>query len=348
MAKGFNAGTLVFTENGFVPIENVKIGDRVLTHKRRFKPVLGVNVTEGPTIQIKSSATYDVYAGEEQEIYISSFNRVWANYKRSWDRIFSDFYWVPTRDLVTTTNFVISTTAEHNIEEKGDNIFWKFVGRYTGDGWYRHDKRKGRKNSYMYYVIICCAKDERNELIDLFNALGYHYNITEKRTVLQFRITRQELWEKISLIGSGAFNKIIHPWLWNESREHQRAYIQGYYDSDGHYEESRNVYNISSVSKKAIYGVKQLVSEVEPVAVPQITCCHRPPTCIIEGRVVNQRDSLTARWKTDLRKQDHNFQRDNYLYQQIRKLIPSDNKQLYSLQVKDDESYTVDTIIVRS
>lgn len=33
----FPPGTLVLTENGYIPIENVKIGMRVLTHKGRWK-----------------------------------------------------------------------------------------------------------------------------------------------------------------------------------------------------------------------------------------------------------------------------------------------------------------------
>jgi hypothetical protein len=36
----FTAGTEVLTENGYIPVENVSKGDKVLTHKNRFMPVL--------------------------------------------------------------------------------------------------------------------------------------------------------------------------------------------------------------------------------------------------------------------------------------------------------------------
>ena len=38
----FVAGTLVLTDRGYIPIEDVKVGDMVLTHKNRYQKVLRV------------------------------------------------------------------------------------------------------------------------------------------------------------------------------------------------------------------------------------------------------------------------------------------------------------------
>ena len=38
----FQADTMVFTDKGYVPIQDIKIGDMVLTHKGNYKPVVAV------------------------------------------------------------------------------------------------------------------------------------------------------------------------------------------------------------------------------------------------------------------------------------------------------------------
>lgn len=48
----FEAGTLVYTEQGFKPIEDVCVGDKVLTHKGRFKPVLNIGGKVADTVEL--------------------------------------------------------------------------------------------------------------------------------------------------------------------------------------------------------------------------------------------------------------------------------------------------------
>ena len=350
MVKGFNEEVLVFTTEGYTPIKDIKIGDMVLTHKGRFKPVLSINKSVGKTVQIKSSTSYEVFAGEDQEVFISTMSHKYVKHGVSLKRTFSSPYFKPLANLEVTLDFVLSNYNRYpSIDVKENANFWKFIGRYTGDGWYQNNRRAGRINSYVYNVFICCAKNEKEELINLFENMKYPYGITEKPTTFQFRIMRKELLDKIKLIGKGAFNKRVHPWLWNESYKNKKCYINGYQDADGFFDAKRGYNNITTISKQLAYGIKYLISEVYPQAVPLITYCKRPSRYTIEGREVNQHNTLTIRWKNEIRKQDKNFQKDGHLYQQIRKLIP-DNVQriLYSLDVKEDKSYTVDSIIVRS
>lgn len=46
----FAAGTMILTADGFRPIEDVQVGDRVLTHLGRWRPVTGVMSREAPEI----------------------------------------------------------------------------------------------------------------------------------------------------------------------------------------------------------------------------------------------------------------------------------------------------------
>ena len=57
----FDANTLVKTENGFIKIKDVKVGDKVLTHKNRWKPVVNTIITETNTeMTIYSSAAMPI------------------------------------------------------------------------------------------------------------------------------------------------------------------------------------------------------------------------------------------------------------------------------------------------
>lgn len=69
----FVAGTLVLTSRGYVPIEDVKVGDLVFTHKNRWKKVLRTGSKESETyvlkgnsgsVQIETTANHPFYALE--------------------------------------------------------------------------------------------------------------------------------------------------------------------------------------------------------------------------------------------------------------------------------------------
>ncbi len=53
MDECFPAGTLILTKKGMMNIEDIQIGDEVLTHKRRWRPVLNNFIRERPTVVLK-------------------------------------------------------------------------------------------------------------------------------------------------------------------------------------------------------------------------------------------------------------------------------------------------------
>ena len=41
--NGFKSGTLITTDKGLIPIENLKVGDLVLTHTNKYQKILEIN-----------------------------------------------------------------------------------------------------------------------------------------------------------------------------------------------------------------------------------------------------------------------------------------------------------------
>ena len=51
----FPAGTLVLTESGYKNIEELKIGDKVFTHKGNWKPIVDIGYKMSPTVEVKGN-----------------------------------------------------------------------------------------------------------------------------------------------------------------------------------------------------------------------------------------------------------------------------------------------------
>ena len=51
----FPAGTLVLTKKGYEPIENIRVGDEVFTHKGNWKPVSAIGYKYSRTVKMKGN-----------------------------------------------------------------------------------------------------------------------------------------------------------------------------------------------------------------------------------------------------------------------------------------------------
>ena len=65
----FAAGTKVLTIDGYKDIENIVVGDMVLTHKNRFMPVLRTGGKVSNTFTLKAQGFIDVVCTENHPFY---------------------------------------------------------------------------------------------------------------------------------------------------------------------------------------------------------------------------------------------------------------------------------------
>lgn len=79
----FPAGTLVLTDKGYIGIENIKVGDRCLTHAGNWEFVTAVGHKEAPTVKLKGSH-YGIVTTYNHPFYsfdgIGGFPLVWESY----------------------------------------------------------------------------------------------------------------------------------------------------------------------------------------------------------------------------------------------------------------------------
>lgn len=333
----FTAGHLVMTINGAIPIENIKVGDYVLTHKGRYRKVLR---TGGKL----TNDLYRVSCQGEKEIITTSNHPFFI--KRNDD----EPKWINAKDMIIQSDYlgIIQSNNEEFLNDKYSEDFWHFVGKFVGDGWISKYKRKHRKNSYIYKVILCCGHKDFEETKQVLDKIGYNYYISKERTVYKFVIANKELLEYLEKCGKGAKNKRVHPDVWKLPLNKKKAFLSGYLSTDGWYNNKNRLYRASTTSRILSYELKQLTIDVYGTAA-MIYKTNVAPKHIIEGRVVNQSDVYEISFKDEYKNNLKYKKTDNYCWLPLKecyKLYYTDI--VYNLEVEEDNSYTINGIIVHN
>lgn len=357
----FVAGTLVMTDKGMKPIEEIQVGDMVLTHKSHFRKVLKTGSKISDKIcHIKGMGFNEIITTPEHPFYSREKYYQYENKgkvsKEGWKkqsrvRYYKEPSWVEVKDLDVTKNYLGTTyNTEVNDNDNHTEDFWYFVGRFVGDGLVRKTKRLHRKNSFMYQVYLCCAKDEFDEVKEIMDKLNVKYNYREEKTVYKFSICSMELVDYLSKCGIGALNKCVHPDVWKLSLNKKKAFLDGYISADGCHIKNNTHISITTISKKLAYEIKMLIAEVynKPVV---LTYHITKPKYIICGREANQHNTYILRFKNYEHKQDRSFfdKENNYIWSYIRKIDTENIPTLvYNLEVEEDNSYTANGVVVHN
>jgi len=339
----FPAGTLIMTNNGMIPIEDIKVGGKVLTHTGNFRKVLktGSKLTN-EIVKIKSPVYIETTP--EHPFLTIPQSKKWDNLNHKWIRDFGEENWKQIKD-VSNNDRLCSVIGNYDSNHTFNEDIWEFIGRYVGDGWSRYHNR-------AYEIFICCGKSEKDELIDLFDRTKLHYRITEQRTTYRFSLCNKELYNFIQTVGKGALNKHIPAILWNECIEHKKAFIKGFLESDGHVKYNKNsvIWQFSSISKRLLLELRQLLFDVYGES-SQITYCKRNKMDLIEGRKVFTHDLYILRFLKVPTKKRYDIRIDNkvwYKHKEIKTELLDRPVLVYNLEVDVDNSYVANTYVVHN
>lgn len=358
----FEAGTLVNTDAGYIPIEQVTTDNKVLTHKGRYMPVVNtMNKVAKEYLEVKLQGCFPFKVTPNHPFYVREMVRNGSSLTRT----FGEPKWVAAKDLNVVRNKsnqiksqhyigipVVQEqklpeyngyTAEYKIFNRTDysktynkldlssNDFWYFVGRWFGDGWFRDSRKE---------VIVCCGKQDRQDMINLLEKAGIAYYENEENTTYRYTISNVELYEYMQQFGKGAANKHLTTDVLQLPIEQLTAFLNGYLSADGHFYKRDNAWNVNSISKTLIFGIQQCIAK----------CYHQPTTVIVRnnnsdvicGRKVNIHTAYSLTFRMHKNPQQHSIYEDGYLWIPFRKsTLVEQELPVYNLSVQDDESYTV-------
>ena len=362
----FPANTLILTKEGFKPIQDIEIGDFVVTHQARFKKVTNTLTREAKVLELKGQGHYGLITTpdhpflsvEKKVIYPPHKERKAGNWSHS---IVTEPQWVEASNLkgkhwLSLTQYPTMSIPgmEYlgNESLKGQTFmfsesFFKIVGLWVGNGWVRYSEGKCNKTN-RGEVTISCNKNKAAAMRQDFINADIKFHETVKRTAINFSINSRPLcrW-LVESFGKLAHGKKIPLWLLGASDGIRSSFFEGYMATDGCINKRNGVaigLTSTTVSKELAFGMRMLGMTLGySVTLKK----HTPnPFGVIEGRTINQSPIYQLRYtKTEKMSFVSTIYRSGCIrnIQEIR-----DPQQVYCLTVEDDESFIADGIVVHN
>ena len=360
----FPAGTLVLTREGYRPIEQVSVGDEVLTHESRWRRVTATMSTERPLVRLRGHGHPGLAVSAEHPFYARRRNDRWNNQRRVYDHTFDPPAWVPAGDLgagwywATPVSFPPADVPEVPVR-RGRTIsitpalMW-LVGRYIADGWTRLTASRAE-------LVIICGMHEVEGLRPLLDAwpragsrssadeIAWHERATG--TAYQFTTSHRALVEWLrEHFGHGAAEKFIPGWALGMDPTYRKALLDGYLSGDGWrgHSSGRRIHECTTVSKALAFGVKALAGSLGKTVT--VALRKNNGSGFIQGRAVNALPAWSLRWREEADAAHRQTWREGALeWTPVRERVEDgDVAEVFNLSVEEDESYVVDGIVVHN
>jgi site-specific DNA-cytosine methylase len=331
----FPAGTLITTSTGLRPIEDLAVGDMVLTHKRRYRPVIQtMHRNASKVLRVKAMGAPLITTTDEHPFYV----------RRNRD---SAPEWIPAKDLQRGVFVALpDTDIDKRDVSEGELARWYLVGRWLGDGWTVTHRRPARHNSTARRVHWCCAAQEAEELETAFAKAGIRPTRVNERTVVKYVMQSNEWSSLLDDFGKRAYGKQLPEYVHTLPLVLQEAILQGWLDSDGDVK-ANGAINGTTTSRALAIGMARIARSVYGKAVSIHEGGSRRLETLIEGRRVNERPWWNVRISCGPSKQA--FQADGFTWAPVRSVVTEDSTQeVFNIGVQDDESYVAEGVVVHN
>lgn len=311
------AGTMVKTIDGYKPIEDIEVGDLVLTHNNQYKKVLKTMSRVSDHINhIRANGIADLQITDEHPLYVLRNNNQ---------------QWVKAKDLLLSDKVSFNITNNTNTSKVRDDVLW-LLGRYVADG---------HINKYTYNSVnfsISFEKEDEflknipKEFIDKFKKF--------KKQCWDYRIADKEIKEACEEFGIGAKNKEIPQWVFELPIEKKKAFLDGYLSGDGHIRQIRRQTLFCTVSHKLFLGLQQLIIDVYGTV-----CCLNIRK---DKRKETFNDTYNGQFTINSCNNEQRVIQDK-IFTPIRSIKRENGLiKVFNIEVKDDNSYTCENTIVHN
>ena len=328
----FVKGTKVLTECGYKNIEDIKVGDMVLTHKNRYMPVVNI--------------------GGEKNKEIFSL-RV-QGFLKTKCTDYHPFYCKRTKmskpEKIKLKDIQKGYYIGSHINKKSDNFYnlsnedcW-ILGRYVADGHVRKEKRKGRVNSYQYQCILSIGNDKVSKLKEIIKEHNYscypHTQSTHRAVFSSMKLVNFIIDNNF---GRNADSKKIPQFILDLPIDKLQSFLEGYMAGDGC--RIDNKYQATTISKELAMSLCLAVQKVYRVGC-NIYFDKRPDKCKIQGRIVNQKDTYMIRFIEKTQKHSW-FIEDDIVWYPVKEIKNTGRvEDVYNIEVEEDHTYTANNMIV--
>lgn len=331
----FVAGTVILTLRGYIPIEQVQVGDEVRQHLGRWRKVTHVMSRPDANLRRVRACGINVITTDEHPFYARLREFSWDNANRKKVRSFADASWVDAEKL-TTDHFLAQVLPDIQPDEHSTE-FWWVIGRYLADGW-----RAKRPNRPVGRVAICAGYHKADDLQRRIAAAGFHATRSDERTGVKFYICNASLYHFLAQFGQYAHGKLVPGWVFSLGTEQSRALLDGYLSGDGN---ERSAETRALTTSKALALSIALLAQRAYGVVASIQQTSPKPTTVVEGRVVNQKPYYTVSVPHSNKSA---IVEGAYGWRAVKRNEPCGVGSVYNLTVDEDNSYVADGYVVHN
>jgi hypothetical protein len=334
------SGSLVLTrEHGYLEIEEVELGDHVLTHRGRWMPVLAktCNGIED-VIRVCGQGIAD--------LQLTPTHRVWtrratgSRAKESAMR--NEPEWV---DAHATLGSYLNLQLPPEEPSALTPEEWWIVGRWLGDG-HRGGHRRSGKRGGLGQFFISCSHDESKQLIDRLGRFAGH---AAERTATQIALVnlRDEVRDVLDRCGNGAAGKRLPGEAVALPQSEAEALLNGYLSADGCYVGRHDRFAASSISRGLLLGLA-IVAQRARAVVASVYAGRPEREGEIEGRPVKMRQD----WIFAFRNSD-GYKKSGWVdewgaWKKVRRIEVAGSAEVWDLTVAEDASFTAEGAVVHN
>ena len=312
-------GAKVKTRDGYKKIEDVAVGDEVLTCFGRYRKVDDVmtKITQS-YYKIKAVGAFNLNLTGNHPLYILRDG---------------EMQWVPA-SLVKEGDFIIYNVNKESTDvELSDSMLW-LLGRYVADGWI---------NQYLYNSVEIAVAYEKEEEF-LKNSPEEFIGRWRKfqKSAIEYRIADKDFQNLCRQFGNGAKNKRIPQWVIDLPKDRLLKFIEGYLSGDGHirYLGKTKQIMFSTASEDLCLGLQDCFIKAFR-AIPTISVRH-------DSRKATFSDTYNGQLNLSERHTCQSFDGD-YAYGKVKSVEEiTEQTPVFNLSVEEDQSYTLFNVIVHN
>lgn len=362
------AGAKVRTLQGEKPIEEIAIGDEVLTHKGRYRKVYNTMARpyEGNIYHIR------YYGDSGRELHVTEehpFLVVRRKYVGNHNKEFTP-EWLTASELKPGDYLVVPVPQPEAVPEPIHALsipigrgrhepvmrdvtlpmepdFFRLVGYYHSEGHVDNEHYL----SFSFHANETEYLDDTRALIQQYFGKAPVENKVRQNGQTLVLCSTEAARTFARTFGSTVYNKQVPDFLRNALPEQLSEWVKGMWCGDGSYDERKNMFRYSTVSTELAYAFRDALLRLGIIA--SVNRHERdeqrqPMYTVVISVVSNERfGNLVGHPATNGSQSGSPFHLDeNFLYMPIRAIeIEEMETTVYNFSVEEDESYIADGVV---
>ena len=353
----FAAGTKVLTIDGYKDIENIVVGDMVLTHKNRFMPVLRTGGKVSNTFTLKAQGFIDVVCTENHPFYARKKMFEYytqSNGNRSRRMVLGEAEWIEAGNLngsYYVCSNIQNSESKNDLNINEDEAY--VIGRYIADGHTRKDLRfdkkpngnKGHNGSRAWQLILSVGNDK----VDRFcsNIKHLHYSCYKHgSSVHRIVFSNKRLVEIVEkFCGVGSINKHFGEPIINLPKNLLSIVLKGFLDGDGCFYDGKWI--VTTISPMLPMTISRVISKI--YGTHSNISVHKPKEYReIMGRTVHQNTQYLIGFSEKHLEYDKAKIIEDKIWSSVKSFTNNKIQNVYNLEVLEDNSYTANNFVVHN